>query len=144
MIEMQNEGWPGSKRTHSHEERGKSIMLARELEVASIIGLWLEIHGGDPPETQDEVAAIAGQIIANLATVAFGQGSEVSAEAITSRLGQLNVRVQQGGNGGASAGGSGITPDAMIVHAGRYNEIVWPGVPGGPPIIVKVPVATLT
>jgi hypothetical protein len=114
-------------------------MSARELEVTSIIGLWLAIHGGDPPESQEEVATIAGQIIANLAAVAFGQGSEVSADAVTSRLGQLNVQVKQGGNGG----GSGVKPDAMIIHSGRYNEIVWPGVPGGPPIIVKVPVATL-
>lgn len=114
-------------------------MSARELEVTSIIGLWLAIHGGDPPETQEEVATIAGQIIANLAAVAFGQGSEVSADAVTSRLGQLNVQVKQRGNGG----GSGVKQDAMIIHSGRYNEIVWPGVPGGPPIIVKVPVATL-
>jgi hypothetical protein len=115
-------------------------MSARELEVTSIIGLWLAIHGGDPPETQDEVAAIAGQIIANLAAVAFGQGGEVSVDAVASRLKQLNVRVQHEGNGGTSAG---VTPDARIIHSGQYNEIVWPGVPGGPPIIVKVPVATL-
>lgn len=117
-------------------------MLARELEVTSIIALWLAIHGGDPPENQDEVAAVAGEIIANLAAVAFGQGGEVSVDTVVSRLAQLNVRVQQGGNG-ASGGASGITPDARIIHAGQYNEIVWPGVPGGPPIIVKIPVATL-
>jgi hypothetical protein len=113
-------------------------MSARELEVTSIIGLWLAIHGGDPPETQEEIATIAGQIIANLAVVAFGQGDEVSPDAIASRLGQLNVQVK-GGNGGASR----IRPDARIIHSGGYNEIVWPGAPGGPPIIVKVPVATL-
>ncbi len=108
-------------------------------EVTSIIGLWLAIHGGDPPETQEEVATLAGQIIANLAAVAFGQGSEVSADTVTSRLGQLDVQVQQAGNGGAS----GVKPDVRIIHSGGYNEIVWPGAPGGPPIVVKVPVATL-
>jgi hypothetical protein len=114
-------------------------MSTRELEATSIIGLWLEIHGGDPPETQEEVGEIAGQIIANLATFAFGQASEVSADAIASRLKQLNIQVKQDGNGGATGGKSGVKPDYAIVHGGQYNEIIYPGVPGGPPIVVKVP-----
>lgn len=131
--------WPGQGKNSILIWREAITMSARELEVTSIIGLWLAIHGGDPPETQEEVATIAGQIIANLAAVAFGQGSEVSADAVTSRLGQLNVQVKQGGNGGAS----GVKREARIIHSGGYNEIVWPGAPGGPPIVVKVPVATL-
>lgn len=121
-------------------------MSTRELEVASIIGLWLEIHGGDPPETREQVGAIAGQIIANLATVAFGLGDEVSVDAIKARLGQLNVQVKQGGSAGAGGGqgGGSITPDARIIHEGNTTYIEWPGAPGGPPIIVKVPRETLT
>jgi hypothetical protein len=115
-------------------------MSTRELEVASIIALWLDIHGGDPPETREEVGAIAGQIIANLATVAFGLGDEVTVDAIKSRLGQLNVQVTQGGG----AGGGAVKSDARIIHQGNDTYIEWPGAPGGPPIIVKVPRATLT
>ncbi len=115
-------------------------MLTRELEATSVIGLWLKIHGGDPPETSEDVAAIAGQIIANLSAFAFSQGSEPSLEALTSRLSELNVQVKQDGNGNGTQ--TGITPDFRIIKGGGYNEIVYPGVPGGPPIVVKVPVAT--
>lgn len=122
--------------------------LAYELEVGSFIGLWLQIHGGDPPETPAQVAAIVGQIIANLSTFAFGEAVEVSTGAIKSRLAALNVQLKQVAQAAAQAGRGGSSnvaaPDAQIVQGGQYNEIIWPGVPGGPPIIVKVPHETHT
>jgi hypothetical protein len=113
---------------------------ASELEAASVIALWLLIHGGDPaPKTQSEIAAVAGEIIASLAGYAFG-ANEASVDAIRERLGALQVQVQDGGS--VSPGG-GVTPDYLVEGSGRVRYLIWPN-PDGDPIVVPIYEHTVT
>jgi hypothetical protein len=110
------------------------FVSASELEAASLIALWLLIHGGDPPpQSVAEVSSIAGQMIASLSRFAFGGGSEVSVEALRKNLQRLNIHVKD-----ADGTGNGVTPDFLAI-GGRY--LIWPN-PGHDPIIVPIPRAT--
>jgi len=118
-------------------------LAASDLEAASIIALWLLIHGGDPaPKTQDEIAAVAGRIIASLSTFAFGGAGEASVDAIRKRLASLKVEVKEGASAGTGRGGSDIRPDYVVVGSGRVRYLVWPN-PDGDPIIVPIHEETL-
>jgi len=119
-------------------------LASTDLEAASIIALWLLIHGGDPaPKTQEDIATVAGQIIASLSTFAFGSASETSVEAIRKRLASLSVEIKDSQSAGSGRGGSDITPDYLVVGSGRVRYLVWPN-PDGPPIIVPIYEETLT
>jgi hypothetical protein len=110
------------------------FVSANELEVTSLIALWLLIHGGDPPpQSASEITAIAGQMIASLSRFAFGEGSEISVDALRKNLQRLNVHVKD-----ADGTANGVTPDFLAV-GGRY--LIWPN-PGHDPIIVPIPRAT--
>jgi hypothetical protein len=115
-------------------------LSASDLEAASVIALWLLIHGGDPsPETPADVSSIAGRIIASLSQFAFGVASPTTVEAIRERLGDLQVRVQEG----RSTDGGGVTPDYLTVGSGRVRYLVWPN-PDGDPIVVPIYEHTVT
>jgi hypothetical protein len=110
-------------------------LTANDLEAASMIALWLLIHGGDPaPDGPAEVATIAGRIIASLSNFAFGEASQTTVDAIRSRLDALQVRVQEGQSPG---GDGGVTPDYLVVGHGKVRYLVWPN-PDGDPIIVPI------
>jgi hypothetical protein len=104
--------------------------LAQQLDAASIIALWLAIHGGDPLESDVDVAATAGKIIASLATFAFGTAPAVNVAELKARLAQLNVRVNDGPDSGSRP-----APELRIVDNGSYRVIYVDGieidVPGG-------------
>ena len=116
-------------------------LAANDLEAASLIALWLLIHGGDPaPDGPAEVATIAGRIIASLSTFAFGEASETTVDAIRKRLEALKVRVQEGPSAGSDGG---VKADYLVVGSGRVRYLVWPN-PDGDPIIVPIYEQTLT
>lgn len=110
------------------------FVSASDLQAASLIALWLLIHGGDPPpQSAVEISSIAGQMIASLSKFAFSEGSEVSGDALRERLGKLNVHVKYADNNG-----NGVKADYLSVD-GRY--LIWPN-PGHDPIVVPIPRAT--
>jgi hypothetical protein len=66
-------------------------------ECASLIALWLLIHGGDPPpQTSSELGTVVGQIIARLSSFAFGESSEVSPDIAQEQLAKLNIQIKVG------------------------------------------------
>jgi hypothetical protein len=110
--------------------------LAHELDAAWLIALWLAIHGGDPAQSEGDVAAAAGQMIAALSSYAFGSAPAVSVDEIRARLAHLNVNV----GGRAQGSERGAAPEFRISNRNGVRvvdvdgiEIILPG--GGPQIL---------
>jgi hypothetical protein len=110
--------------------------LAHEIDAAWLIALWLAIHGGDPVQSEGDVAAAAGQMIATLSSYAFGSAPAASVDDIRARLANLNVNV------GTRAPGDerGPAPEYRISNRNGTLvvdvdgiEIILPG--GGPHVL---------
>jgi hypothetical protein len=76
----------------------RGILLDLERDAAVLIGIWLRIHGGDPPPAQVELspaaAVLAAAMVAQLRSEFSESASSLSDEQLSARLGRLGLELK--------------------------------------------------